>query len=87
MLEGDARRARATPRKRSIAHRDLKPENVLITRRGGVKIADFGIARAYDALTGRLTSTGAAIGTPAYMAPEQALDGRSGRPPTSTRSA
>jgi serine/threonine protein kinase len=57
-----------------IAHRDLKPENVLITRGGGVKIADFGIARAYNALTPSLTSTGSAIGTPTYMAPEQALD-------------
>jgi hypothetical protein len=56
-----------------IAHRDLKPENILITGRGGVKIADFGIARAYNALTGPLTRTSTAIGTPAYMAPEQAL--------------
>jgi Protein kinase domain/FG-GAP-like repeat/FG-GAP repeat len=63
---------------RSIAHRDLKPENVLVTGRGGVKIADFGIARAYDALTGHFTSTNAAIGTPAYMAPEQALSERLG---------
>ena len=57
-----------------IAHRDLKPENVLITRRGNVKIADFGIARAYNALSQRLTVTGKAMGTPIYMAPEQALD-------------
>ena len=63
---------------RSIAHRDLKPENLLVTGRGGVKIADFGIARAYDALTDQLTNTSAAIGTPAYMAPEQALSGRLG---------
>jgi Protein kinase domain/FG-GAP-like repeat/FG-GAP repeat len=55
-----------------IAHRDLKPENILITGRGGVKIADFGIARAYNVLTGQLTGTSTAIGTPAYMAPEQA---------------
>src|SRR4051794_7279313 len=54
-----------------IAHRDLKPENVLVTREGGVKIADFGIARAYNALTPSLTKTDSAIGTPSYMAPEQ----------------
>jgi hypothetical protein len=58
----------------AIAHRDLKPENVLLTRRGNVKIADFGIARAYNALSQRLTVTGKAMGTPVYMAPEQALD-------------
>jgi predicted Ser/Thr protein kinase len=57
----------------AIAHRDLKPENVLITRGGGVKIADFGIARAYNALTSSLTGPDAAIGTPSYMAPEQVL--------------
>jgi predicted Ser/Thr protein kinase len=56
---------------RGIVHRDLKPENVLISRNGGVKIADFGIARAYNALTPSLTGTGTAIGTPTYMAPEQ----------------
>ena len=60
--------------RRGIAHRDLKPENVLLTSRGNVKIADFGIARAYNALTQRLTAPGMAIGTPAYMAPEQATN-------------
>jgi tRNA A-37 threonylcarbamoyl transferase component Bud32 len=59
---------------RGIAHRDLKPENVLLTRRGNVKIADFGIARAYNVLTQRLTAPGMAIGTPSYMAPEQATN-------------
>ncbi|HET9737908.1 MAG TPA: protein kinase [Solirubrobacteraceae bacterium] len=63
---------------RGVAHRDLKPENVLLTRRGAVKIADFGIARAYNAVTAQLTSTGSAIGTPAYMAPEQAQNERLG---------
>ena len=57
-----------------IAHRDLKPENLLVTQRGNVKIADFGIARAYNALSQRLTVTGKAMGTPAYMSPEQALN-------------
>src|SRR5215472_10981153 len=52
-----------------IVHRDLKPENVMIDTNGNVKIMDFGIARSMEALT---LTTGALIGTPAYMAPEQA---------------
>jgi tRNA A-37 threonylcarbamoyl transferase component Bud32 len=59
-----------------VAHRDLKPENVLVTRSGGVKIADFGIAKAYTrATTGDFTGSGIAMGTPTYMAPEQAEGG------------
>jgi serine/threonine protein kinase len=52
-----------------IVHRDLKPENVMVDSQGNVKIMDFGIARSMEAVT-RLT--GAMVGTPAYMAPEQA---------------
>ncbi|QLH24486.1 PQQ-binding-like beta-propeller repeat protein [Streptomyces sp. Rer75] len=55
-----------------VVHRDLKPSNVLLTARGP-KVIDFGIARA--AGDDRLTRTGAAAGTPAYMSPEQAVGG------------
>jgi Protein kinase domain/HYR domain len=60
---------------RGIVHRDLKPENVLITGEGAVKIADFGIAKAVEEVGSERvrTVTGATVGTPAYMAPEQAM--------------
>src|SRR5262245_26946596 len=52
-----------------VAHRDLKPENVLITTTGAVKIADFGIAKAYTHVTDRFTAEGVAVGPPATLGP------------------
>ena len=58
-----------------IVHRDVKPENLLVTSDGGIKIADFGIAKAMQHVQTEemLTPAGATVGTPAYMAPEQAM--------------
>jgi zinc protease len=59
----------AEAHRQSIAHRDLKPENIMLGSRGELKVMDFGISRSFAA---DVTATGGIVGTPAYMAPEQA---------------
>jgi serine/threonine protein kinase/Flp pilus assembly protein TadD len=72
--------------KQGVIHRDIKPENILLTEDGNTLVADFGIARAMDSVSGGpgeggpggppsapLTEIGTTVGTPAYMSPEQRL--------------
>ena len=56
-----------------VVHRDLKPENVLVSAGGDVKITDFGVAKATRSASTALTGVGMTVGTPGYMAPEQAM--------------
>jgi eukaryotic-like serine/threonine-protein kinase len=64
-----------------LVHRDIKPENLLLTRKGLVKVADFGLCRDQDREGAHVTQPGTTMGTPLYMSPEQAqgyvLDHRS----------
>jgi serine/threonine-protein kinase len=68
----EAARALEYAHRHGVIHRDVKPENLLLTSDGSTLVADFGIARALAGADDRLTETGLAVGTPAYMSPEQA---------------
>jgi len=59
-----------------IVHRDVKPENVLLADDGRVEVADFGLARAVDAVGADTATRGVLLGTVSYLAPEQVVDGR-----------
>lgn len=63
----------ATAHDRGVVHRDIKPGNLMITSRGSVKIADFGIALSNEDFSKKLTSTGEFVGTPGYLSPEVCL--------------
>ncbi len=63
---------------RGVVHRDVKPSNVLCAADGRPILSDFGLARMFEVSLPRITQTGTMLGTPQYMAPEQALGGDAG---------
>src|SRR6188508_2233310 len=76
-IASEAAQALQYAHEQGVIHRDIKPENLLLTRDGNTLVADFGIARALGGGGDEhLTETGLAVGTPAYMSPEQAAGDR-----------
>ena len=77
----DACRGLEAAHRAGLIHRDIKPANIMRASDGTVKLADFGLAKAADAIDENLTQTGTIVGTPSFMSPEQCmgrpLDGRS----------
>ena len=61
--------------RRDMFHRDVKPANVMLTQDGGAILTDFGIVKMLSSDATQITATGAMVGTPAYMAPEQSMEG------------
>jgi pSer/pThr/pTyr-binding forkhead associated (FHA) protein len=78
-LVAQTARAVAYAHSQNVIHRDLKPGNVLVTPEGSVALTDFGVAKAMEQGSG-LTATGASLGTPNYMAPEQIQDSKRAGP-------
>ncbi|OIV38197.1 hypothetical protein BIV57_07065 [Mangrovactinospora gilvigrisea] len=72
-ITADVLAALAASHEMGLVHRDIKPGNVMVTRRGVVKVMDFGIARAVQSGVTSMTQTGMVVGTPQYLSPEQAL--------------
>src|SRR5262249_16776613 len=76
----DVCRGLAAAHAAGFIHRDIKPANILLGRDGGVKLADFGVAKAPQLVPAHLTHRGTVLGTPHYMSPDQSpahnLDGR-----------
>ncbi|MBF9068254.1 protein kinase domain-containing protein [Streptacidiphilus fuscans] len=72
-ITADVLAALSASHEEGLVHRDIKPANVMLTKRGVVKVMDFGIARAMQSGVTSMTQTGMVVGTPQYLSPEQAL--------------